>query len=72
MLRVRKRGKAAADGSWILKINAQIDLSTEARNRIAAIDSRVPTIGFERLVVIPENDLKVRLDVLSNLAMLSM
>jgi hypothetical protein len=24
----------------------------------------VPTIGFERLVVVPENDLKTRVDVL--------
>jgi hypothetical protein len=24
----------------------------------------VPTIGFERLVVVPENDLKTRVDIL--------
>jgi len=36
---------------------------------IAASDSRIPTVGLERLIVVPENDLKTRLDVLSKLAM---
>jgi glycosyltransferase involved in cell wall biosynthesis len=63
MLRVRKR--AGAETWWRLQIAAQVDLSPELTSRIAASDSRIPTIGFERLIVIPENDLKTRLDVMS-------
>ena len=36
-------------------------------SEIAAQDSRVPTVGFERLIVVPENDLKTRLDVMYSL-----
>jgi glycosyltransferase involved in cell wall biosynthesis len=61
-LRVRK--PAASDGGWRLRIGAQIELSEETRERIAAFDSRIPTIGFERLIVVPENDLKTRLEIL--------
>jgi hypothetical protein len=42
------------------------NLSLEMLETIAAIDCRVPTIGFERLVVVPGNDLKTRLDILSD------
>jgi hypothetical protein len=44
-----------------------MDLSGELRNQIASLDSRMPTIGFERLIVVPQNDLRTRLDVISNL-----
>ena len=63
ILRVRKR--TGIVGTWLLRIEAQVDLTSEVRNEIAAFDGRVPTIGFERLVVVPENDVKARLDVLS-------
>ena len=69
MLRVRKR-PGAATASWRLRIGVEIDLTAELRNQIAAIDSRIPTVGFERLIVVPENDLTARLDVLGNLFML--
>jgi hypothetical protein len=64
-LRVRK--PAAADGSWRLRIGAEIELSEETRDRIAAFDGRIPTIGFERLIVVPENDLKTRVEILYTL-----
>jgi len=63
MLRVRKRLRAP--GHWKLRIGIEVDLSAETRAQIAAIDSRMPTVGLERLIVVPENDLKARLDVLS-------
>ena len=65
MLRVRK--KALSTGGWRLRLRAEADLSTELRQQIAALDSRVPTIGFERLVVVPDSDLKSRLDILYTL-----
>ena len=52
---------------WRLRIRAELALSIELRNQIAALDGRVPTIGFERLVVVPENDLKMRVDILYTL-----
>jgi hypothetical protein len=49
-------------------VGAEVDLSSEIGSRIAALDSRVPTRGFERFIAIPENDINARLDVLTNLA----
>ena len=66
MMRVRRRARGDG-GMWRLKLRADADVTAERREEIAAMDSRLPTIGFERLLVVPENDLKVRLDVLSNL-----
>jgi glycosyltransferase involved in cell wall biosynthesis len=65
VLRVRRRG--ASSQGWHLRIRAAIELSDEKRAELAAIDSRLPTIGFERLMVVPENDLKTRLDMLYTL-----
>jgi hypothetical protein len=63
----RVRKQTLGSGSWKLRIRAELALSAELRSQIAALDARVPTIGFERLVVVPENDLKARLDVLYSL-----
>jgi len=60
--RVRRNLTSAKDG-WRLRLRAQIDLTPELRSEIAAVDSRIPTIGFERLIVVPESDLKTRLDI---------
>jgi len=62
-VRVRRNSASAGDG-WRLRLRAQIDLTPELHGQIAALDARVPTIGFERLIVVPENDLKTRLDIL--------
>jgi hypothetical protein len=40
-------------------------LSNELRERLAAIDGRIPTIGFERMIVVPDDDVKTRIDILS-------
>ncbi len=64
-LQVRRR--TYGGGGWRVRLRVDPDLPTEMRAQIAAVDSRVPIIGFERLLVVPENDLKTRLDVLSNL-----
>jgi glycosyltransferase involved in cell wall biosynthesis len=63
MLRVRKSVGAAT--RWRMRIVAQVELTPELTSQIAAGDSRIPTIGFERLIVVPEDDLKTRLDVMS-------
>jgi hypothetical protein len=60
----RTRKQTFGTGGWRLRIRAELALSAELRTQIAALDTRVPTIGFERLVVVPENDLKTRVDVL--------
>ncbi len=66
-LMLRVRPKVTGPSGWRLRIRAQMTLTRELRNQIAAIDARIPTIGFERLVVVPENDLKARLDALYSL-----
>jgi glycosyltransferase involved in cell wall biosynthesis len=60
--RVRRRG--AGTGHWLLRLRVDLDLSAELRAQIAVLDRRVPTIGFERLVVVPDSDLKTRVDIL--------
>ena len=65
VLRVRPKMISAA--GWRLRIRVQVNLPPELRDQISAMDSRVPTIGFERLIVVPENDLKTRLDILYTL-----
>ncbi len=66
---LRLRKPAVSDDGWRLRIGAEIELSEETRERIAAFDSRIPTIGFERLIVVPENDLKTRVDILYTLSL---
>ncbi len=63
----RTRKQTLGTGGWRLRIRAELALSAELRTQIAALDARVPTIGFERLVVVPENDLKTRVDILYTL-----
>ncbi len=63
----RVRKQTLGSGGWRLRIRAELALSAELRSQIAALDARVPTIGFERLVVVPENDLKTRLGILYTL-----
>lgn len=65
VLRVRRR--RVGTGLWRLSVRAQIALTPELEARIAAEDSRIPTIGFERMIVVPDNDIKARLDVLYSL-----
>jgi glycosyltransferase involved in cell wall biosynthesis len=65
MLRIRRRTR---DGlSWALKLRCELDCPTGLRHQIGAIDARTPMIGFEFLVIIPENDIKSRVDVLTTL-----
>jgi len=70
MLRVRK-GATAATSRWRLRLGIEVDLTPALRDQIGALDGRIPTVGLERLMIVPENDLKTRLDVLSNFVMSS-
>jgi hypothetical protein len=64
------RGPTNAAGGWRLRLRLQIDLPSELTSQLAAVDARMPTIGFERLIVVPDNDLKARCDILSTLLLL--
>jgi hypothetical protein len=66
-VRFAVRRRSVGPGGWRLRLRAEIDLSTETEAQIAGMDGRVPTTGFERLVVVPEDDLKTRLDILYTL-----
>jgi glycosyltransferase involved in cell wall biosynthesis len=68
VLRIRKRARATEQ--WMLQIEAEVGFSPEVRSKIAALDNRIPAIGFERLMVVPESDVKTRLDVLTSLPLL--
>ena len=60
----RVRRRATSIGDWRLRLRVDIEISAEKRAEILAIDRRIPTAGFERLVVVPDNDLKTRVDIL--------
>jgi hypothetical protein len=64
---LRVRPKFLGASGWRLRLNAQINLTPELGTKVAALDSRMPTIGFERMIVVPENDLKTRVDILYTL-----
>jgi glycosyltransferase involved in cell wall biosynthesis len=63
-MRVRRR---QTDQWWNLHLRIDAEVDDETLAMVAAIDGRVPTIGLERLVIVPENDLKARLDILTNI-----
>ena len=67
VLRVRKRTENAR--GWRMRVAVEVDVAVENIQRIAALDGRIPTIGFERLIVVPENDVRTRLDVLTKFVM---
>ena len=63
----RVRRRSAGTVPWLLRLGVELELSAELRGQITALDRRVPTIGFERLVVVPEIDLRSRVDILYTL-----
>jgi glycosyltransferase involved in cell wall biosynthesis len=65
LLRIRRRTIGAS--GWLLRIRAHLDLTADLEARLSAIDGRLPTIGFERLIIVPDSDLKTRVDVLGML-----
>ncbi len=65
MLRVRRR--AQGDDAWRLKLRVEVEISSEARRQIAAMDIRAPIVGFERMIVVPAHDVSTRLDLLTTL-----
>jgi len=67
LLRVRRPAGMASRKR--LSIVAGVTLTPELRNGIMEIDRRIPTIGFERLIVVPESDFAARLDLLGKLFM---
>jgi glycosyltransferase involved in cell wall biosynthesis len=63
MIRVAKRRNGT--GRWRLRIGAELEVSPEVKRRLAVIDGRIPTIGFERMIVVPERDTVTRLDMMT-------
>jgi glycosyltransferase involved in cell wall biosynthesis len=63
VLRIRKRPGVSSR----CRIVVEVDVSAEQRTQIAALDGRLPTVGLERLIVVPENDATMRLNVLSKM-----
>jgi glycosyltransferase involved in cell wall biosynthesis len=62
---VRIARSASGIGRWRVRIGAEVEVSSEVRTQIGATDTRIPTIGLERLVVVPERDVATRLDILT-------
>ncbi|MBV9859310.1 MAG: glycosyltransferase family 4 protein [Alphaproteobacteria bacterium] len=59
--------RVAGPGDWHLEISAMVDREVDLERQVYEIDARGPGIGFERAIVIPEHDVKARLDILYSL-----
>jgi glycosyltransferase involved in cell wall biosynthesis len=66
MLRVRRRSDRT--DWWKLSLGVKIDTTSETLAKICSTDSRMPTVGFENLMIVPERDLSTRLDALTKLS----
>jgi hypothetical protein len=66
MLRVRRKSKRA--DWWRLRIRAEVDATPGTIGEIGMTDPRVPTLGFENLIVVPEKDVGTRVDILTKLS----
>jgi hypothetical protein len=61
---VRIRREVLESYGWRLRLRANVDnLSEDLRNQTRMPDNGVPCIGFERLIVVPGNDVTTRLDI---------
>jgi hypothetical protein len=69
---LRLRRPPPTDGTWRLTLRFAVELSNDQQQAIDVLDRRQPHIGFESLVVVPEDDLKTRLDILTGLQMAAM
>jgi glycosyltransferase involved in cell wall biosynthesis len=67
-LTVGKRA-TAVKANWALRLFIQTELSPEQRTQLEAVDGRLPLIGFERFVVVPEDNLQARVDIVTRLVM---
>jgi glycosyltransferase involved in cell wall biosynthesis len=65
LIRVRRRGVSSS--GWKLRLRADIKVPPDALQQVEAIDRRLPLLGFERMVIVPESDLKTRVDVMTAL-----
>jgi glycosyltransferase involved in cell wall biosynthesis len=70
MLRVRRRSQDNA--AWQLKLRIETEVPALIRQQIAEIDIRIPIIGLEHMVVVPGDDVRTRLDVLTTLQLTAM
>ena len=62
-IRLRLKKLASLDRPWRLRLSFEVDVPPDVRMQIAQVDTRVPSIGLERLIIVPENDVKTRLDL---------
>jgi glycosyltransferase involved in cell wall biosynthesis len=63
----RARRRLQTDGAWQLKLRVEAEISTSVRQHIENIDVRTPIIGIEHMLVVPGDDIRTRLDVLTTL-----
>ncbi len=64
MLRLRRRDSA---GMGTLRLQVDLHCPPGLGQHAFGSDGRAPTIGFERLIAVPEEDFSLRLDVLTTL-----
>jgi len=62
---VRLARSPGGSDRWNVRIGSEVEVSSTARAEIEKLDGRIPTIGLERLVVVPERDLATRLDIVT-------
>jgi hypothetical protein len=61
--------KKNGQGPWNLRIGIWAPATSELYDALLGVDGRAPAIGIHRLVIVPEDDLHLRLEILQNLLM---
>jgi glycosyltransferase involved in cell wall biosynthesis len=65
-LKIYKRN---GEGHWNLRIGLWAPEKSELYEALLEVDQRAPAIGLHRLVIVPEDDLHLRVEILQNLLM---
>jgi glycosyltransferase involved in cell wall biosynthesis len=63
-LKVYKRN---GSGPWTLRLGIWAPEKAQLYDALLEVDNRAPAIGLHRLVIVPEDDLHLRLEILQNL-----
>ena len=59
------RPKDTCDKVWRTKISIETDIAPDVLDQLKKLDQRLPVLGLERLMVVPEDDVRTKIDLLT-------
>ena len=66
LMRIRNRA-GTADRGGKLHLRVAVEAEPAQLEKVVALDHRRPIVGFERIVIVPDNDINARLDLLTSI-----